>query len=116
MTMDMDVFDVGTRWSDRQQDRRARRWRRRQKRLARKHPPRPCRLGEAGTARGKCIDVGFEDGGWITPPPVQLADGTVLRLFKDGQGLTAAFESIKQARRQICLEFYIFHSDDTGRA
>jgi cardiolipin synthase len=45
-----------------------------------------------------------------------LADGTILRLFKDGQGLTAAFESIKQAQRRICLEFYIFHSDDTGRA
>ena len=114
--MDMDVFGVGTRWSHGKRDRRARRWRRRQQRLARKHPPRPCRLGEAGTSRGGCIDVGSEDGGWITPPPVSLADGTVLRLFKDGQGLTAAFEIIKEARRQICLEFYIFHSDDTGRA
>jgi cardiolipin synthase len=116
MSSELDFFGVGTRWSTRQQDRRIRRWRRRQARLARKHPPKPCRLGEAGTARGSSIEVGSEDGGWVTPPPVQLTDGNVVRLYKDGQGLSAAFESIQQAKRQICLEFYIFHSDETGRA
>jgi cardiolipin synthase len=45
-----------------------------------------------------------------------LADGTDIRLFKDGQGLTAGLAAIKIAREQICLETYIFHSDDTGRA
>lgn len=96
--------------------RRAARWARRQARLARRHPPRPSRLGEAGTARGACIDVGCVEAGWTAPPPVELNDGTSLRLFKDGQGLTAALAAIKGAREQICLEVYIFHSDETGHA
>src|SRR5206468_10839003 len=97
-------------------ERRARRWARRQARLERHHPPRKCRLGEAGTSRGQNIEVGSIDAGWKTPPPVTLSDGTEIRLYKDGQGLTAAFESIKAAKWQACLEFYIFHSDETGRA
>jgi cardiolipin synthase len=96
--------------------RRAAQWRRRQQRLDRRHPARPSRLGEAGTARGACVDVGCVDGDWIAPPPVSLTDGTSIRLYKDGQGLTAALQGIASAREQICLEVYIFHSDETGRA
>jgi cardiolipin synthase len=47
---------------------------------------------------------------------VHLANGTSIRLHKDGQGLTAALAAIKTAHQQICLETYIFHSDETGRA
>lgn len=100
----------------RRYERRAARWKRRQARLDRRHPPRKSRLGEAGTATGGCIDIGCVDAGWTAPPPVKLSDGTTIRLFKDGQGLTAALEGIKAAKEQICLEAYIFHSDDTGRA
>jgi len=60
--------------------------------------------------------IGHEDDGWHVPPPVQLADGTRLQLFKDGEALLAAFEAIKDARRVIYLEVYIFASDDTGWA
>jgi cardiolipin synthase len=56
------------------------------------------------------------EAGWKVPPPVELSDGTSIRLFKDGQGLTAALAGIRAAREQVCLEVYIFHSDDTGRA
>ena len=48
--------------------------------------------------------VGHEDDGWHVPPPVQLADGTRLQLFKDGEALLAAYEAIKDARRVIYLE------------
>ena len=84
--------------------------------MDRVNAPRPSRLGEAGTSAGECIDIGCVDGGWTTPPPVTLEDGTRIRLFKDGQGLTAALEGIESAREQICLETYIFHSDATGHA
>ena len=100
----------------RRYERRAARWQRRQARLDRRHPPRKSRLGEAGTATGTCIDIGCVDAGWTAPPPVALADGTTVRLFKDGQGLTAALGAIRAAKEQICLEVYIFHSDETGRA
>jgi cardiolipin synthase len=73
-------------------------------------------MGEAGTARGACIDVGCVEAGWVTPPPVMLNDGSTARLYKDGQGLTAALGAIEAAQQQICLEAYIFHSDETGRA
>ena len=96
--------------------RREARWSRRQARLAKRHPPRQSRLGESGTARGACTDVGCVEAGWTAPPPVALTDGTTVRLFKDGQGLTAALRGVKSARDQICLEAYIFHSDETGRA
>ncbi|HWE03050.1 MAG TPA: phospholipase D-like domain-containing protein [Tepidisphaeraceae bacterium] len=99
-----------------QEKRRSRRWARRQARLDRRHPPRESRLGEAGTCQGAGVDVGCVEAGWTSPPPVGLADGTSIRLFKDGQGLTAALAAIKSAREQVCLETYIFHSDDTGRA
>ncbi len=100
----------------RRYERRAAQWQRRQTQLDLRHPPRKSRLGEAGTATGTCIDVGCVDGGWTAPPPVKLLDGTGIRLFKDGQGLTAALGGIRAAKQQICLETYIFHSDDTGRA
>lgn len=98
------------------EERRAQRWARRQARLDRRHPPRESRLGEAGTCSGALTEVGCEEAGWTCPPGVRLADGSAIRLFKDGQGLTAALAAIKTARQQICLETYIFHSDDTGRA
>jgi cardiolipin synthase A/B len=47
---------------------------------------------------------------------VTLADGTLVRLYKDGEALLAAYDAIKSARHRICLEVYIFASDDTGRA
>jgi cardiolipin synthase len=50
------------------------------------------------------------------PPPVHLGDGTIIQLFKDGQAWHAAFDALRAAKRRICLEFYIFASDDTGRA
>jgi cardiolipin synthase A/B len=100
----------------RRERRRAARWLKKQARLNRRRPPRKSRLGEAGTARGDCIDAGCVEGGWTLPPPVSLVDGTMIQLYKDGQGLTAAFQGIKSAQKQICLETYIFHSDDTGRA
>src|SRR5688500_3249099 len=62
------------------------------------------------------IAPGSDDDGWIEPPPVRLADGTDVQLYKDGQVLHAACCAIEQALREICLEIYIFHSDDTGRA
>jgi cardiolipin synthase len=60
--------------------------------------------------------VGHEDDGWHPPHPVELADGTRLQLFKDGEALLAAYDAIKAARRVIYLEVYIFASDDTGWA
>ncbi len=56
------------------------------------------------------------DDGWTRPAPVQLGDGTLIQLFKDGEALLAAYNAIKAATRRICLEVYIFASDDTGRA
>ena len=77
---------------------------------------RRSRLGEAGTASGSDLAIGAVESGWTNPPPVRLADGTLIRLFKDGQALRAAFEAIRAAKRVVCLEVYIFHSDATGRA
>jgi cardiolipin synthase len=47
---------------------------------------------------------------------VTLSDGTQLQLYKDGEGLRAAYDAIQSARELICLEVYIFASDPTGRA
>jgi cardiolipin synthase A/B len=73
-------------------------------------------LGGAGTSTGINIAPGSDDDGWIVPPPVQLADGTQVQLFKDGEALHAAFEAIGSARFRIGLEMYIFASDETGWA
>ncbi|HWE97485.1 MAG TPA: phospholipase D-like domain-containing protein [Tepidisphaeraceae bacterium] len=62
------------------------------------------------------LRVGAADDGWRTPPPVVLSDGTRIQLFKDGEGLSVAYEAIKAARKLVCLEVYIFGEDETGRA
>jgi cardiolipin synthase len=59
---------------------------------------------------------GPDDDGWAQPAPVVLPDQTRLFLYKDGEALQAAYDAIKAAERLICLEVYIFASDDTGRA
>ena len=79
-------------------------------------PPLTLEEGDAGTSTGVNIVPGHDDDGWEVSPPVRLADGSRLQLFKDGEALHAAFEAIKHARRRICLEVYIFASDDTGQA
>jgi cardiolipin synthase A/B len=70
----------------------------------------------AGTSPGINIEPGSDDDGWIIPPPVTLADGTRIQLYKDGEAWHAAFNAIKAAKLRVCLEVYIFASDDTGRA
>ncbi len=55
----------------------------------------------------------FED--WITPDSVLLRDGTIVQLLKDGQALRAAYDAILGAQRRICVEMYIFSSDEAGR-
>ncbi len=55
----------------------------------------------------------FED--WITPESVTLLDGTRLQLLKDGQALRAAYDAIAAAQRRVCVEMYIFSSDEAGR-
>ncbi|MDB5320939.1 MAG: Bac cardiolipin: cardiolipin [Phycisphaerales bacterium] len=72
--------------------------------------------GEAGTSTGLNIEPGSDDDGWVVPEPVGLGDGSLVQLYKDGEALHAAYEAIKLARRRICLEIYIFASDETGRA
>src|SRR4051794_7410586 len=70
----------------------------------------------AGTSTGVNIAPGSEDDGWVVPQPVRLHDGTLVQLYKDGEALHAAYEAIRQAKRRICLEVYIFAGDATGRA
>ena len=72
--------------------------------------------GTAGTSAGINIVPGSDDDGWIIPQPVALQDGTRVQLYKDGEGLRAAFEAIQAAKWRICLEMYIFASDETGMA
>ncbi|HEV8604988.1 MAG TPA: phospholipase D-like domain-containing protein [Tepidisphaeraceae bacterium] len=74
------------------------------------------RLGEEGTSAGINIEPGSNDDGWEIPPPVMLEDGTRVQLYKDGEALHAGYDAIKAAQKRVCLEVYIFHSDDTGRA
>ncbi len=77
--------------------------------------PMPARA-DAGTASGINVGAGSDDDGWVIPPPVELDDGTVVQLYKDGEAWSAAFEAMKNARFRICLELYIFASDETGTA
>jgi cardiolipin synthase A/B len=72
--------------------------------------------GQAGTSTGVNLEPGHDDDGWIVPPPVRLADGSRVQLFKDGEALHAAYEAIRHAKHRICLEVYIFASDGTGHA
>src|SRR3954454_7565527 len=74
------------------------------------------RLGEQGTSAGINTEPGSNDDGWEIPSPVMLEDGTRVQLYKDGEALHAGFDAIKSATKRVCLEVYIFHSDDTGRA
>jgi cardiolipin synthase len=71
---------------------------------------------EAGASPGINIAPGSEDDGWCVPPPVDLPDGTRIQLYKDGEALHAAYEAIKDAKRRVCLEAYIFADDPTGHA
>jgi cardiolipin synthase A/B len=75
-----------------------------------------CPTGDAGTAPGINITPGVDDDGWVVPEPVPLADGTRVQLYKDGEALHAAYRAIERAKHRVCLEVYIFASDDTGRA
>lgn len=59
---------------------------------------------------------GSNDDGWQPPPPVRLRDGSVVQLLKDGEALRLAYDAIADARRRVCLEFYIIKPDNTGRA
>jgi len=70
----------------------------------------------AGTSSGLNIAPGSDDDGWIIPHPVSLRDGTRVQLYKDGEALRAAYEKIRDAKRRICLEVYIFADDPTGQA
>ena len=63
---------------------------------------------------GAGIAQTFED--WVTPKTVTLLDGTRVQLLKDGQALRAAYDAIALARRRICVEMYIFSSDEAGLA
>ena len=91
---------------------------------AREHAPaeldprltQECRAPEAGTSSGVNIAPGSNDDGWIVPEPVTLADGTRVQLYKDGEALKAGYRAIERAQFRVCLEMYIFHDDDTGRA
>ncbi|MFN4243010.1 MAG: phospholipase D-like domain-containing protein [Tepidisphaerales bacterium] len=65
---------------------------------------------------GLNLQPGLEDDGWARPPPVRLDDGSQVQLYKDGEALHAALEAIRNARRCIYLEVYIFANDDTGQA
>src|SRR4051794_2109162 len=72
--------------------------------------------GEAGASTGINIEPGSDDDGWIVPDPVTLTDGSTVQLYKDGEALHAWYEAIQQAQQRVCLEMYIFASDDTGKA
>lgn len=81
----------------------------------------PPAVKRAATQSEKPAPVGVNlnpqsDDGWQRPEPVTLADGTRIQLFKDGEALLAAYNAIKEAQRRVCLEVYIFSSDETGRA
>src|SRR5690242_11186088 len=43
-------------------------------------------------APGVNVRPGSADDGWIAPKPVTLSDGTEVQLFKDGEGLAAAYQ------------------------
>lgn len=77
------------------------------------HSPVAAEVATSGV--GLNIVPGSEDDGWETPEPVHLADGTRLQLYKDGEGLAAAIDAVRHAKRRILLEVYIWPSDDTGR-
>jgi phosphatidylserine/phosphatidylglycerophosphate/cardiolipin synthase-like enzyme len=65
---------------------------------------------------GLNVAPGNLDDGWESPPPVSLADGSTVQLYKDGEALRKAYEAIEAAQSRICFEFYIWDDDATGRA
>ena len=69
----------------------------------------------SGVSPGVNISPGSDDDGWVVPQPVALGDGTIVQLFKDGEALHAAYDAINNAKFLVCLEVYIFASDDTGK-
>jgi cardiolipin synthase len=69
-----------------------------------------------GFPLGINVRPGVDDDGWPAPPPVRLADGTTVQLYKDGEALHAAYCAIEAARTSVCLEVYIFRADTTGQA
>ncbi len=71
---------------------------------------------QAGIARGLNIVPGMDDDGWEVAEPVQLSDGSVVRLLKDGEALRAWHDAVKAARQSIFIETYIFADDQTGKA
>lgn len=73
-------------------------------------------LQDAGVSRGIDLAPGAQDDGWQVTPAVRLADGNTIRLYKDGEALRAAYESMRAAQRSIFIEFYRFADDETGRA
>src|SRR4051812_8913071 len=86
--------------------------------LHKRKVPGPCAPtpGKAGTSTGLNISPGSEDDGWTVPDPVELSDGTRIQLYKDGEALHAAYDAIRDAKKRVCLEAYIFADDPTGRA
>lgn len=79
-------------------------------------PPHKVDPSKTGRSSGINTRPGSDDDGWVVPPPVPLGDGSDIQLYKDGEAWHVAFEAMRSARRSICLEVYIFASDDTGRA
>jgi cardiolipin synthase A/B len=75
-----------------------------------------CPQMEGHARAGINVRPGADDDGWTALPPVTLADGTRITLFKDGEALHAGLEAIRGARRRICVEIYIFKNDATGKA
>ena len=76
--------------------------------------PHPKARGPAEA--GLNVDDGTGDDGWRTPPPVRLADGTAVQLYKDGESLLAMYDAIRSAERRVCVEMYIVAGDETGSA
>ncbi len=81
-------------------------------------PPLPAEPPPEPSAEPTGLNLGPDNppDGWHAPPPVRLADGTFVRVYKDGESLRAAYEVISRATRRVCLEFYIFADDETGTA
>lgn len=77
---------------------------------------RPLTATKAGVSRGNDLTPGAQDDGWTVQPPVTLEDGSILRLYKDAEGVRAAYQSIERARQSVFIEFYTFASDSTGQA
>ncbi|MGN6504488.1 MAG: phospholipase D-like domain-containing protein [Tepidisphaeraceae bacterium] len=65
---------------------------------------------------GVNVAPGHTDDGWHDLPPVTLADGSTVRLWKDGESLKRAFNAIEDAKTRVCFEFYTWANDATGRA